>query len=70
MEFASRFIFAAASAILGFGMFRNIVRDAAIGGTGTMAMNTYYLLAIALFAAAAAAELIWGRRNPDTTQQQ
>lgn len=30
-----------------------------IAGLGTMAMNSYYLLAIALYAAAAAAELIW-----------
>lgn len=63
MDNLSKVIFALATAVLCFGVFKNVSQDAAIAGTGTMAMNTYYLLGMALFAAAAAAELIWGRRS-------
>lgn len=63
MEYLSKSLFALAALILVFGVFKNLSQDAAIAGTGTMAMNTYYLLGMALFAAAAAAELIWGQRR-------
>lgn len=46
--------------VLAFGVFRSIVTDGSIGGLGTMSMNGYYLLAMALFAQSAAAQLIWG----------
>ncbi|BCP56290.1 hypothetical protein K32_49070 [Kaistia sp. 32K] len=59
----SKFIFTLAAIVLCFGVFKNVSQDSAIAGTGTMAMNSYYLLSMALFAAAAAAELIWGRRT-------
>lgn len=59
----SKYIFAAATAILAFGVIYNLDTLRSLGGTGMNAMNSYYLLAIVLYAAAGAAELIWpGKR--------
>jgi len=52
-------LFFAGMAIIAYGLLRNFISDGDIGGLGTMAMNSYYLLAIAMFAGAAAAQLIW-----------
>lgn len=55
----SKVIFVAAAAVTGWGIFKNVIQDMSIGGTGGMAMNTYYILGTALFVAAAAAHVIW-----------
>lgn len=57
-------IFVLASVVLGIGVIENL-GDApipSIGSVGTMAMNSYYMLATALYAAAVAAQLIWGKK--------
>lgn len=59
----SRLFFILASIILALGVFQNMrYNEFSIGGTGTMSMNTWYLLALVLYAASIAAEVIWGRR--------
>lgn len=60
----SKALFILGALITAFGVFKNLVQDAAIAGTGTMAMITYYILGMAVFVAAVAAELIWGRATP------
>ena len=44
MEYLGKVLFAAAAIILAIGVFTNLSQDGSIAGTGTMAMNTYYLL--------------------------
>lgn len=62
MEYLGKVLFAVAAVVLATGVFTNLSESGSIAGTGTMAMNTYYLLGMALFAASAAAEIIWNRR--------
>ena len=62
MEYLGKVLFAAAAIILAIGVFTNLSQDGSIAGTGTMAMNTYYLLGMTLFTSSAAAEIIWNRR--------
>ncbi|MCU0943089.1 MAG: hypothetical protein MUE35_11120 [Hydrogenophaga sp.] len=64
----SKIIFSAATIVTAWGIVRNLFEDGALGGTGTMSMNTYYLLGTTLFVAAAAAHFIWPEKK-DLTQQ-
>lgn len=65
MHYLGAVIFVLASIVLGIGVIENMGDSprASIGSTGTMAMNSYYMLATALYAAATAAALIWGRNQ-------
>lgn len=61
MQYMGTIIFLLATAVLGLGVMANLADAAAVGGLGTMAMNSYYLLATPMYAAAVAAQLIWGK---------
>lgn len=55
----SKALFGMATATLAYGVFQNFKLDGVIASTGTMSMNSFYLLAIALFTASAAAKLVF-----------
>ena len=63
MKHMGAVIFMLATAVLGLGILANLADDNRIGSLGTMAMNSYYLLSTAIYAAAVAAQLIWGERR-------
>lgn len=55
----SKAIFGIATATLAYGVFQNLKLDGVVASTGTMSMNSFYLLSIALFTASAAAKLVF-----------
>ena len=59
----SKSLFALATLMLAWGVVINVKFESAIGSLGTSSMNSFYLLAVVLYVAAAAAELIWGRHR-------
>lgn len=63
MKYASTAIFVLATIVLAMGLQENIADGAGLGGTGTMATNSLYVLATAIYAAAIAAHLIWGEHR-------
>lgn len=63
MKHASTVIFVLATIVLAMGLQANFADGRGLGSIGTMAMNTYYILATAIYAAAIAAHMIWGERR-------
>lgn len=59
----SKILFAIATAILIWGAIQNVKFYGAVSSVGSMSMNGFYLLAVAVYVAAAAAELIWSSRT-------
>lgn len=57
----SKTLFSLATLVMLWGMLQNVKFESAIGSLGASSMNSFYLLAVVLYVAAAAAELIWGR---------
>lgn len=65
MKHLGSIIFIIATAVLCIGVVVNLGVNPkpSIGSTGAMAMNSYYLLATAIYVASVAAQLIWGRKT-------
>ncbi len=65
MKYLASIIFTIATLLIIIGIAKNMGDNpnSTIAGMGAMATNTYYHLATAMYAAAVAAQLMWGSIN-------